>query len=194
MTSWSASYTIGRSTRRCAATQRPLATGEKFVAVLLEGTPENPSKPQRLDYAAEVWDAAPPQGRLFEAGRLIGAWRSTVAAPTSKPAPVLDDEALLDLFHQSEHQGPTRAALRMVLALLLIRHRALVHEGSKLGAMLVRPKGVPRPPQGPPLIAVSDPGLSDTAIADALAQLESLSDPDQPAQPTPAASPSEPTT
>lgn len=180
MNAWTGSYTIGRSNRRCTATGRTLATGEKFVAALLDGPPDAPNKPERRDYALEVWDAAPPEGRLFEPGRLIGAWRSTVAPTTDKPKPILDDEALLDLFNQTHDAGPSREALRLVLALLLVRRRVLVHEGHKLGAMLVRPRGTPRPPQGPALITVNDPGLSDTAIADALAQLESLSTADEP--------------
>ncbi len=190
MNAWTGSYTIGRPQRRCSATGRVLVAGEKYVAALLD-PPLNPpadlpahavptasthalGKPERRDYALEVWDAAEPQGRLFEPGRLVGAWRSQVATGQEKPKAILDDEAMLDLFTQTQQSGPARAGLRMVLALLLIRRRVLAHEGTRNADMLVRVRGTPRPPQGPPLIHVHDPSLSDTAIAELLGQLESM--------------------
>jgi len=53
-----------------------------------------------------------------------------------------------------------------------MRRRLLVLESNRPGVMLVRPRGVPRPPEGPPLIEVIDPGVDESTIISVIAELE----------------------
>jgi len=167
MTRMSANYSIGSPTRRCAATGRELGTGERFVAALVQHPDADAF--ERVDFAESAWvEGARPASPLI----LYGFWRGTVAEPGSKKRLLIDDQSLLELFEQSgEDQGEggpaekDRLAFRFVLALILLRKRLLVQEGSRRGTMLVRQRGVPKPPEGPALVEVEDPGLDEQAIA-----------------------------
>jgi len=189
--SWT-TYPIGRPQRSCAATGRPLAAGEHTVATLVE----NPQTGQieRRDFSLEAWNATP---RPVPARLLLASWKVTVPATDEKPRPILDDDAMLDLFEQldggdtpappgstDEKPATGRAALRLVLALMMIRRRLLSHESNRGTTLLVRPRGVARPQAGgPPLIEVKDPGLDAATINDVLSELESLGVADAPSSP-----------
>jgi len=172
MTRMSANYTIGAATRKCAATGRELGTGERFVAALVQ-RPDAEAF-ERVDFSGEAWEkgARPPTEML-----LYGFWRGVVPEPGAKKRLLIDDQSLLELFEQSGDElegsggGKERAAFRFVLALILMRKRLLVQEGSRRGAMLVRPRGVPKPPEGPALVEVADPGLDEATIAGVTQQL-----------------------
>ncbi len=184
------SYPIGRPTRTCASTGRPLTTGEHYVAALVEQP--GAAAPVRIDYSIEAWDAALHSTPLVPSDQLIAYWRGVVPDPTIKTKPVLDDDALLDLFEQtagedlpatdaqaqadpSAKPSASRAAVRFVLAILLVRRRLLSQEGSAPGGVVkLRRKGDPRPPEGPPLLEVTDPGLDESTLAEVLMQLEDL--------------------
>lgn len=194
--SWT-TYPIGRPQRICAATGQPLAPGEQTIATLVENTQTN--LVERRDFSLVAWNTTPPP---VAACHLLASWKVTVPATDEKPKPLLDDDSMLDLFEQLAAAGDEpagidpetgkpatgRAALRLVLALMMIRRRLLVHESNCGTSLLVRPKGVPRPAAGgPPLIEVKDPGLDAGTINDVLAELESLGVADAPAA-SPAAS------
>lgn len=182
MSRLSGGYQIGRQTRLCAATGRALATGEPCVAVLLEG--EKSEAPLRLDYSVEAWasGARPP------AERLIGHWRTVVHEGEKKSKPLLDDDALVDLFEQTGEGGGMEVAaggegasagaaeqrlrLRYVVCLMLLRRRLLTQEGRKGRVLLVRHKGTARPPEGPALIEVVDPDVDEGTLLEILGQLE----------------------
>lgn len=174
-------YSIGAMTRRCAHTGRELRTGEPFVAALVK-PPVDPTaglgdEYVRLDFEAPAWDqgARPGRGHV-----LLGTWRGVVPEPGAKKRVFIDDTALLEMFEQSDEStdeqavGEDRAAFRFVLALLLIRKRLLVVEGSKGRSMLVRVRGTPKPPEGPALIEVEDPGLDEARAAAVAASLASV--------------------
>lgn len=181
----SAPYEIGRSPGICAATGRTLEVGERFIAVLVE--PED-GPLERLDYALAAWEGgARPSRPVF------AAWRAVVPEPTAKPSPLIDDDELLDLFERplSGGEGGDQLAFRYLLALVLIRRKKLVYEGGRpadarrgrTGLMLVRPKGTALPPDrggdGPPLIEVVDPGLTEdraSALLDQLGAIMNLDD------------------
>jgi hypothetical protein len=204
MSRLSGGYQIGRQTRQCASSGRALATGEACVAVLLEG--DKSEAPIRLDYSLEAWasGARPP------AERLIGHWRTTVHEGEKKSKPLLDDDALADLFEQTgevagEGGEPTTAAaqrlkLRYVVCLMLLRRRLLTQEGRKGRVLLVRHKGTPRPPEGPPFIEVVDPDVDEGTLLEILGQLEGFGNeadttgtaPPASQTPTTAASPADP--
>lgn len=123
---------------------------------------------ERLDYAEEAWaGGARPARPLI----LLGFWRGVVPEPGAKKRMLIDDQSLLELFEQSgeseqiDGEGEKdRLAFRFVLALILMRKRLLTQEGSRGRSMLVRARGTPRPPEGPPLQEVEDPGLDAGTI------------------------------
>jgi hypothetical protein len=201
MNAWSSGYPIGRPHRTCSVTGRTIEVGESYIAALVEVLPEagaasgasaGGATVERRDYSMQGWASGRPRG-----AQEIGHWRSVMPAANAKPKPILDDEALLDLFASTEGAqadatvqgeqddqgepggGGGRAALRLVLALLLIRRRLLAHEGNRGSTMLVRVRGTPRPPEGPAPLEVADPGLDETRIAEVLAELEGLGVSDQ---------------
>lgn len=196
--SWT-TYPIGRPQRVCAATGEPLVPGDHSVATLVENRETN--QVERRDFSVAAWERTP---RPVARRDLLAAWKVVVPATDEKPKPILDDDAMLDLFEQLGSESAViepdagesasggeagsasggRAALRMVLALMMIRRRLLSHESNKGTTLLVRPRGVPRPSAGgPPLIEVKDPGLDSSTINDVLSELESLGVADAPAAP-----------
>jgi len=174
-------YSLGSPTRQCAATGRELKTGEPFVGALCQDVQTEEFR--RLDYCAQAWEGGARPGAPLE---LIGTWRGVVPDPNEKRKLLLDEGSLLDLFEQTGEAGGgepaavrRREVFRFVLALILIRRRMLVCEKStwgdgSRGAMLVRPKGVPKPPEGPALIEVVDPGMRDEDVAIAVEQLQTV--------------------
>lgn len=198
--SWT-TYPIGRPQRVCAATGAVLSAGDHSIATLVEN--RQTGLVERKDFSLEAWGAAGAT-RPVAARDLLATWKVTVPATDEKPKPILDDDAMLDLFEQLGNEGfevqggsdepaagegavkgeggSGRAALRLVLALMMIRRRLLAHEGNKGTTLLVRPKGVARPSAGgPALIEVKDPGLDAATINDVLSELESLGVADAPA-------------
>ena len=178
----SSSYSVSSPTRVCAATGRPLRTGDPFVSALCQDVQTEEFR--RVDYSIDAWEGGARPGLPLE---LIGTWRGTVPDPNEKRKLLLDEGSLLDLFEQTADAvaGATsetnrrREVFRFVLALILIRKRLLICEKSTwsngtASVMLVRPKGVPRPPEGPALIEVADPGMSDDDVAAVIEQLQSI--------------------
>lgn len=168
---------IGRPTRRCAQSGRALVTGEKYLAAVYE--PQTGDTPDRRDYSME----ACPGGRPPTKDGLIACWRTTVHEGGKKDRPLLDDDALADLFEQTgdvetaHHPAAGsaefhRMALRYVVTLMLLRRRLLIQEGQKGDLLLVRQKGIPRPPEGPAALKVLDPGLDEQMVLDIITQLE----------------------
>ena len=185
-----APYSIGGPTRRCAATDRELSTGEAYIAVLAQ--PAGSDDFLRLDYCAKAWDAGAKPDRSCT---VLGFWRSTVPEPGARKRLLIDDQSLLELFEQSgeelgsegedgagEGGRKQKAAFRFVLGLILLRKRLLMQEGSrgKTGrTLLVRPRGVPKPPpagDGPPLVELVDPGLDEATIVQVTMQLGAVID------------------
>lgn len=171
-------YPIARPTGVCAASGRPIAVGEKCIAVLVERG--DAQGMERMDFGLEAWEkGARPHPPL----RMVGSWRTVVTAQDSKKSRFLDDDELLDLFEQmQEAADPRRLAFRYVLALLLIRRRLLRHEGTKHPAggppvlLVSRRKGT-APGEGP-ILEVVDPGMADDSIAAAIEQLTEIMPPE----------------
>lgn len=166
-------YHIGGPTGVCAVTGRPLAVGEHFVALLIE-SPENDDL-TRSDCSLEAWERGTRPHGLF------GYWKGVIPEPNAKPKLLIDDEVVLDLFEQlADQTEPRRVAFRFVLALILIRKRLLACDETRRGnateqaVLLVRHRGTPRPPEGPPLLEVIDPGLDESSIEGIMEQFESV--------------------
>jgi hypothetical protein len=103
-------YEHTRFTRRCAVTGRELRAGELIYSVLVaEG-----GNLVRQDYSAEAWPGAP-------AGA-VGWWKSRVEDTGKKPVRWAPNDVMLDLLEQLACD-PSKADVRYVLALLLVRRR-----------------------------------------------------------------------
>ncbi|TVQ61925.1 MAG: hypothetical protein EA379_05800 [Phycisphaerales bacterium] len=171
-------YDIARATGVCAATGRALVPGEPIVVALAERAQEEGF--DRIDFSIDAW----LKGERGEhAGRVYAFWRTTQPEPNAPVKRFIDDDALLELFHQlgddegAASMGETaaeragRIAFRFVLALILCRKRLLRHEGSPEGEMLVRERGAE--PESAPL-RVEDPGLDPVALARASERLRAV--------------------
>ena len=165
-------YTIGSPTRLCAASGRTIAQGERFIAALTQSI--ETEEFVRQDYSEQAWNqGARPKRPLA----LLGFWKAVAHEGEQKRRLLIDDDSLLELFEQTEDSGSEqreKLVFRFVLALILLRKRLLVQEGSRGTTMLVRQRGVPKPPEGPALVEVVDPGLDDAAIAGVTAQLAAV--------------------
>jgi len=109
-------FEIQRSTRRCAATERPLEPGEVCYSVLEVCGGDV----VRKDYAASAWSGPPAEA--------FGWWKSRVPEPNVKKIKLAPNEVLLELFDQLAER-PEREDTRYVLALLLVRRRVLRLDG-----------------------------------------------------------------
>jgi hypothetical protein len=120
-------FEIQRSTRRCAATDRPLVPGEWCYSVLeVQG-----ADVVRKDFAASAWNGPPADS--------FGWWKARVPEPHAKKIKLAPNEVLLELFDQLAEQ-PHNEDMRYVLALLLVRRRVLRLDGPMPGA--VKPSAV----------------------------------------------------
>lgn len=145
-------YQIAGPTRRCGASGRELAPGDRFVAALVD---EN-GVYARKDFAADAW-AGPPAGT-------IAFWAGKVPPADAPRKPAFNDALLADWFH---HLGgtsdPAKVNLRYVVALLLMRRKRLKFEDLRRagGADTL----VLRDAKTGARHEVPDPRLSDAEIA-----------------------------
>ena len=112
--------------------------------------------------------------------RLFGFWKGTMESPEGKKRAYVDDAALLDLFEQLEGATePGRVSFRYLLTLMLMRKRLLKHEGTRREArgqhnvMQVR-QVTPAGATPAPVVEVIDPGMNDSAVAEAIEQLTAV--------------------
>ena len=103
-------FEVQRSTRRCAATDRPLEPGDECFSVLeVQG-----AEVVRKDYCREAW-SGPREGAF-------AWWKSRVPEPVAKKIKLAPNDVLLELFDQLAEQ-PQKEDMRFVLTLLLVRRR-----------------------------------------------------------------------
>ncbi len=101
---------ISNCTRRCAASDRPLAPGEEYFSTLILET----GAPVRRDFAADAWHG-PPEG-------VVAWWRSRMDGGAK--ARLAPHEVLVNLFAALADQ-PGEIEFRYVLGLLLVRRKVL---------------------------------------------------------------------
>lgn len=103
-------FEVTRCTRRCAATDKPLAPGDIYYSVLMA----DGSEVVRRDYSPAAWQGAPEEA--------IGWWQSKMSEAGAGAAKLAPTEVALELFDRwRETHGREDAAY--VLALLLVRKR-----------------------------------------------------------------------
>lgn len=163
------SYSVSSPRGVCAVTGEPIDPGDRCVSLLVESATDDGL--DRLDIAHAAWDA----GRRPEhPGATIAVWH-TVMPGTDKPRKqLIGDGEVLDLFEQlGEADDVRQLAFRYLLALILIRKRQLVWEGTtpavagRRGIVRVRRRGE----KDAAPIEVIDPGLDDDAIEAATEQI-----------------------
>jgi hypothetical protein len=111
-------YDHARCTRRCATTGRELRPGETFYSVLMaEG-----SQLVRHDYSEEAWQGPPEKA--------VGWWKSHLPAREGVRMHWAPNDVMLDLLEQLAGD-PSKADMRYVLALLLVRRRVCRLEETK---------------------------------------------------------------
>ncbi len=171
---------IGRTTGRCAATDRELVPGEPCFTALVRPLPDPEAPPSdrpvfdRLDFDPGHWEPVRASGELDD--RLLCWWRSEVPEPGGRRNLFVDDETLVDLFARLEQEAdPSRIAFRFVLGLILLRRRKLrVVDRSREGEDDVwRFKKVGGGDDAP-IWSVADPRLSEDdaeAIAEQLSTI-----------------------
>jgi hypothetical protein len=105
-------YKLHRPQLACSRTGRAFAAGEEFVSALRRDS----GGLERVDVAVEAWDGPPAD--------TIAWWRSR-HLPPGQAGPVLAPiDVLLDTLEALEEQ-PGEEPLRYLLALQLVRRRAL---------------------------------------------------------------------
>jgi hypothetical protein len=165
-------FEIVKATGVCVATGAPIPVGREYIAALVESADR--STLERQDYSLEAWQSG---SRPVPISRLFGAWKAIMQAPSEKRKALVDDESLLDLFEQlQEATEASRISFRYILALLLMRKKLLKYDGTRrdgaakgLVMLVRRTTRADEPPA--PVIEVSDPGMDQQAIADAIEQL-----------------------
>jgi len=105
-------YKLRRPQPACSRTGRGFAAGEEFFSVLVHGE----AGLERIDVAAGAWQGPPPEA--------VAWWRSRQPEATDSGPVLAPIDALLDALEALE-ESPADAAVRYLLALQLVRRRAL---------------------------------------------------------------------
>jgi len=105
-------YKLHRPQPVCSRTGRPFAAGEEFFSILVRGE----TGIERIDLAADAWAGPPPEA--------VAWWRSRQPEAADNGPVLAPVDALLDALEALE-ESPADAALRYLLALQLVRRRAL---------------------------------------------------------------------
>jgi hypothetical protein len=112
-------FEVQRCSRKCARSGREIQPGEAYYSALVaEGAQVN-----RLDFSEEAWSEAPPG--------TVAWWKSHMPGAGSKRPHWAPNDALLEYF-QLLDGVPTKADVRYVLALLLVRRRIARWEHSEM--------------------------------------------------------------
>jgi len=103
-------FEVQRSTRRCAATGRPLEPGDECYSVLeVQG-----AEVIRKDFCRQAWSGGN--------NNALGWWKWRVPEAAVKKIKLAPNDVLLELFDRLA-ELPHQADMRYVLALLLVRRR-----------------------------------------------------------------------
>jgi hypothetical protein len=114
-------YKLHRPQPVCRRTGRGFAVGEEFFSALIRGE----GGLERLDVAADSWDGPPPDA--------VAWWRARQGAAGDTGPVLAPVEVLLDAL-EALATDPADDALRYLLALQLVRRRALRIEGDAADA------------------------------------------------------------
>ena len=117
-------YQIARAGGRCCRCEKEIAERQGFQAVLIEQGEQF----VRQDWCLGCWDA-PTRG---EVTGLFGQWRCRMPARQAKKKLFIDDGMLVNFFLRlAGENDPARVDFRFVLALVLLRKKLLMYDGSR---------------------------------------------------------------
>lgn len=105
-------FEVQRCTRRCAKTDREFTPGEVFYSALVQ----DGGSVVRFDYSREAWERPPEDA--------IGWWKSQMPEPNAKRVNWAPNDVMLHYFQQLG-DDPSKAGVRYVLAILMIRRRVV---------------------------------------------------------------------
>ena len=137
---------------------------------------ETPAGLERVDVAAEHWDA-------FDRSGLLAYWHTVMPRVEEKKKVFVDDEVLCTLFERlAEATEPAKVAFRFVLGLILMRKRLVVYDSTRHDPAPPAQDGATEPP-GPrdvwvvrmkgrtDLLDLVDPKLDESQMAEVSQQL-----------------------
>jgi hypothetical protein len=108
-------YVIGRCSRRCRVSDRPLEPGERFYSVAVSTGGEI----VRFDIAESSWTGAPPDA--------VGWWRGKMAPTKPKRIVPTPNAQLVEVLGQL-CDDPEQHAVAHMLGVLLVRRKVLHEE------------------------------------------------------------------
>ena len=112
-------WEVESATGVCAVTGRKLEEGDEFYTVLFE----DGDSFRRADYSLEAWDQ-PPAGCFCH-------FKTRVPVKEKRKRLLVDRELLINFFLRlADETEPVRVQFRFVLALILMRKRALRYDSS----------------------------------------------------------------
>ena len=152
-------YDVPRPAGKCAVSGHDIVPGDKFIAAVRE----TPTGLERLDISLECWDG-------FDRTNLLGFWQTTMPRPEEKKKLFVDDEVLCNLFERlADATEPAKVNFRFMLALVLMRKRFIVFEGTRheqgRDIWIVRMKGKDQ------RLDLVDPKLNEQEMAEVSQQL-----------------------
>lgn len=119
-------YDIARAAGICAECGKELSPGEEFIATLKEAGDEL----LREDYCPACWSGRPADSD--EDPDLLGTWQTRTPQPKEKKKLFIDDELLVNFFERlAGAESSVKISLRYVLALVLMRKRLLIYDGTE---------------------------------------------------------------
>ncbi len=116
-------YSVNKTAGQCCNCEKQLEVGVEFVATLKEASEEF----LREDFCLSCWENHKDN---CQPG-MLGFWHSKVAQPQEKKKLFVDNELLINFFERLDgSEEPAKINFRFVLALILMRKKLLVYEGS----------------------------------------------------------------
>ncbi len=117
-------YQIARTAGRCCKCDKVLEEKQEFQAVLIEQGEQF----VRQDWCLACWE----RSDRGEVAGLFGQWRSRMPEQQAKKRLFVDDAMLLNFFTRLGGEAePVRVNFRFVLALVLMRKKLLMYDGSR---------------------------------------------------------------
>src|ERR671917_474696 len=109
---------VARPGGTCAVSGRAIVAGERFMAAVRE----TPAGLERIDVAAEHWEA-------FDKNGLLAFWQTVMPRAEEKKKGFVDDEVLCTLFERLAEASETpKIHFRFVLGLILMRKRLVLYD------------------------------------------------------------------
>jgi hypothetical protein len=158
-------YDIAKASGRCRGCDKELVAGEEFQAALFDAEEGF----RRDDFCLACWEQ-----RRGQLGGAFSIWRGRVSEPQQPVRQYVDDQVLVEFFDRlAEENEPAKVNFRFVLALMLMRKKLLVYDGSARDAAgqdvwTMHFKNAEKP------VPVIHPQLDDEQIAQVTGQLGSI--------------------